>query len=249
MGILANKTALVTGASQGIGLATARRFAKEGATVFITGRDEHRLKRATASIGPGAVGVTGNAYDLDDLDALFAVVGAAVEGLDILVVNAAMRAISPLPDITPEDFDTLYGANVKAVVFTVQKALPLLNDGAAIVLTGSAAAHRGQPGTGLYASSKATLRAFSRVWTSELKDRRIRVNVLTPGSIDTGSLERLSATQAAADATKRATIAATPLGRTGRTDEIASAALFLVSDQASFTAGTELIVDGGLTST
>lgn len=249
MGILEDKVALVTGASQGIGLATARRFADEGALVFITGRDEARLHQAAAGIGPGAIAVHGDAYNLDDLATLFAAIADSGGGLDVVVVNAAMRAVTPLADITPGDFDALYGANVRAVVFTVQKALPLLNDGAAIILMGSAAAHRGQPGTGLYASSKATLRTFARVWTSELKDRRIRVNVLTPGSIDTGSLERQSATRAAADATRRAIAAATPLGRVGQSDEIASAALFLASGQASFITGTELIVDGGLTAT
>jgi NAD(P)-dependent dehydrogenase (short-subunit alcohol dehydrogenase family) len=247
MGMLDNKTAVITGASQGIGLATARRFAAEGATVFITGRNHDRLHQAAAEIGPNAIAVPGDAYDLDDLDTLFTTISAAGRGLDIVMANAAVRSTAPLAEVTPEDFDTLYGANVRAVFFTVQKALPLLHDDASVILVGSAAAHRGQAGTSLYASSKATMHSFARIWTAELADRRIRVNVLTPGSVDTGSLERLATSPAAAAARRQTITAATPLGRMARPDEIASAALFLASNQSSFTTGTELITDGGIT--
>jgi NAD(P)-dependent dehydrogenase (short-subunit alcohol dehydrogenase family) len=214
MGMLDNKTAVITGASQGIGLATARRFVDEGATVFITGRNADRLHQTAAALGQNAVAVPGDAYDLDDLDSLFTTISAAGRGLDIVMTNAAVRATAPLADVTPGDFDTLFGANVRAVFFTVQKALPLLHDDASIILVGSAAAHRGQADTSLYASSNATLHSFARIWTAELKDRRIRVNVLTPGSVDTGSLERRATSTATALAARQAIITATPLGRT-----------------------------------
>lgn len=247
MGQLDGKTAVITGGSQGIGLATAQRFHAEGARVFITGRNQQSLEQAARSIGSNVTPVRADTSDLDDIERLFRTVADATDGLDVVVANAAARLTAPLAGITEQDFADIYDTNVRGVVFTVQKALPLLRSGASIVLIGSGAAHQGRAGTSLYASSKAALPSLARVWTSEFKDRRIRTSVITPGGIDSGSFERhLSPGDAAA--AKEAIAQATPLGRMGRPDEIASAALFLASDESSYITGTELVVDGGITS-
>ncbi|MCV7154910.1 SDR family NAD(P)-dependent oxidoreductase [Mycolicibacterium pyrenivorans] len=250
MGILEGKVAVVTGGSHGIGFATAHRFVAEGARVFITGRSQHRLDDALAELGDNAVAVRGDAADLEHLDLLYATIAANVGHLDIVVANPALRLWRRLPDVTPADFDAVYGVNVRGVLFTVQKALPLLRDGGSVVLVGSTLSHRGQPGLTLYASTKATLRAFARTWAAELGDRRIRVNLISAGAIDTAPpiTGTVAAGEAAEAAARRHTmLAAAPLQRAGRPDELAATILFLASTQSSYMTGAELVVDGGLT--
>ncbi|TMS51156.1 SDR family oxidoreductase [Mycobacterium sp. DBP42] len=249
MGALEGKVAVITGGSRGIGLATAHRFLAEGARVIITGRDQNRLDKALAELGANAYAVCGNAGDLAHLDELYAIVSAISGHLDIVVANPALRVWAPLAETTPADFDAAYGVNVRGVFFTVQKALPVLRDGASVILVGSTLAHRGQPGLSLYASTKATLRSFARTWSAELGHRRIRVNLLSPGAVDTGPPEGNVGPQAAHAALNRrqAIINTAPLQRTGQPDEIASTILFLASDQSSYITGAELVVDGGLT--
>lgn len=243
MGALEGKVAVITGGSHGIGLATARRFVAEGAQVFITGRSQDRLDEALAGLGPSTVAVRGDAADLRHLDQLYATISRTAGHLDIVVANPAMRILRPFADVTAADFDAVYGVNVRGVFFTVQKALPLLRDRASVVLVGSTLSHRGQPGLSLYASTKATLRSFARTWTAELGPRRIRVNLISSGAVDTRPTE---ATEAAV-ARRRAILDAVPLQRIGHPDELAAAILFLASDESSYVTGAELLVDGGLT--
>lgn len=244
MGQLAGKTAVVTGGSTGIGLATAVRLADEGAHVFVTGRRKAELDAAVETIG-SATGVQGDTSDLADLDRLFAAVRDRGRGLDVLFVNAAIASFVPLEEITEEHFDQTFGVNVRGALFTVQKALPLLNDGAAVVLTGSTNAARGAESFGVYAASKAALRSFARTWANELKGRGIRVNTVTPGPIDTPGLAGVAPEGVApSDFTDRLA-AAVPLGRLGDPEEVADAVLFLATPRSSFVTGAELAVDGG----
>lgn len=246
MGQLEDRTAVITGASTGIGLATARRFATEGAHVFITGRRKDALDAALAEIGPGSTGIQGDVADPADLDRLFAAVAQQGRGIDVLFANAGGGTFRRLEQIDEEHFDQIFGANVKGLLFTVQKALPLLNDGASIILTGSTNAGVGAEAFGVYAASKAAVRSFARTWANELRQRRIRVNTLTPGPTDTPGIAGLAADADQAEQMRASFAGRVPLGRMGRPDEIAAAALFLAGDQSSFVTGTELFVDGGL---
>jgi NAD(P)-dependent dehydrogenase (short-subunit alcohol dehydrogenase family) len=239
MGKLQGKVAVVTGGSAGIGLACAKLFVKEGAYVFITGRRPNELNWAVKAIGGNVTGVPGDVANLADLDRLYEAVKATGRRIDVLFANAGLGEFLALGEITEEHFDKLFNVNVKGVLFTVQKALPLLNDGASIILTGSVASIKGTPGFWVYGATKAAIRNFVRGWTVELKDRRIRSNVLSPGPIDTPLVSRQSA------AVIGRIVSSVPIGRIGTTDEVAKAALFLASDDSSFVAGTELFVDGG----
>ncbi len=243
---LEGKIAVVTGGSSGIGLATAKRFSSEGAQVVITGRRKTELDAAVREIGAGAAGVRVDSSKLADLDRLYDQVKAEKGRIDILFVNAGGGSMLPLGQITEEQFDDTFGRNVKGVLFTVQKALPLLADGASVILTGSTAASSGTAAFSVYAASKAAVRSFSRNWILDLEDRRIRINTLSPGSTRTPGLVGLAGPDAARQEAMLDAMAATiPLGRIGDPDEIAKAAVFLASDDSSFVTGTELFVDGG----
>ncbi|MZE80326.1 SDR family NAD(P)-dependent oxidoreductase [Streptomyces xinghaiensis] len=246
MGLLDGKTALVTGGGTGIGLASAERLAAEGAHVFITGRRKTELDAAVETIGSAATAVTGDISDPADLDRLYDTIRGHGRGLDILFANAATAAFVPLGQITEEHFDTLFGVNVRGTLFTVQKALPLLNDGASIVLNGSTTVDSGQEAFGVYAATKAAVRSFARTWSNELKGRGIRVNTVTPGPTDTPGLSGLAPDPEQAAVVKQQLAAQVPLGRLGRPDEIAAAVAFLASEQSSFITGASLYVDGGL---
>ena len=245
MGQLDGKTALVTGATSGIGRATAQRFVDEGAFVFVTGRRQEALDATTAQLGPNARGIRGDVADLEDLDRVFAAITERGFGIDVLFANAGGGSFATLDDVTPEHLDETFSTNVRGTVFTVQKALPLLNRGASVVLAGSTSATSGVPAFGVYGASKAAIRAFARTWAVELADRAVRVNTVMPGPTETDGLRGLAPDAAAADALVKQLGDALPLGRPGRPAEIASAVLFLASDQSSFMTGSELFVDGG----
>lgn len=245
MGKLDGKVAVVTGGSSGIGRATAKRLVADGAYVFITGRRKGELDVAAAEIGPRSVtAVQGDVSDLADLERLFATVKEQKGRVDILFANAGVAESAPLGAITEDHFDRMFGANVKGVLFTVQKALPLLPDGAAVILNGSVVGSKGFAGRSVYSATKAALRSFARTWTSDLKGRRIRVNVVSPGATDTPGLQGLAKTDSAGlTELYRDRV---PLGRVGHPDDIANAVSFLASDEASYISGIELFVDGGL---
>ncbi|HEV8067933.1 MAG TPA: glucose 1-dehydrogenase [Planctomycetaceae bacterium] len=238
MGKLQGRVAVITGGSTGIGLATAKLFVKEGAYVFITGRRQKELDEAVKAIGSNVTGIQGDVTKLADLDRLYQAVKAKGQ-IDVLFANAGVAEFAPLGSITEEHFHKLFDINVKGALFTVQKALPLLNDGGSIILTGSVAGSKGTPAFGVYGATKAAVRNFVRAWTSELKNRHIRSNVLSPGPIDTPAIG-----QQPADAIARI-VSTIPMGRMGEPDEIAKAALFLASDDSSFVTGIELFIDGG----
>jgi NAD(P)-dependent dehydrogenase (short-subunit alcohol dehydrogenase family) len=239
MGLLDHKTAVITGANSGIGLATAERFIAEGVErVFITGRRKSELDTAAAQLGPRAVPVQGDVGTLEDLDRLYAEVGAAGRGLDIVVANAGSTRVARLGEITDDDLDTLLTTNVKGVVHTVQKALPLLNDGASVILTGSTTAERGRPGLSIYAATKAAVRSLARAWANELADRNIRVT----GS---DSLAAQTNPDASIEEFRAARVTTIPLGRFAEPVEIANAAVFLASNLSSFTTGSTIDADGG----
>ena len=239
MGKLQGRVAVITGGSTGIGLATAKLFVKEGAYVFITGRRQNELDEAVKAIGSNVTCVQGDVAKLADLDRLYDTVGRAKGRIDIVFANAGVAEFAPLGRITEQHFDKLFNINVRGTLFTVQKALPLLNDGGSIILNGSVAGVKGTPAFGVYGATKAAVRNFVRAWTVELKDRRIRSNVLSPGPTETPILD-----QQPADAIARI-VSTIPMGRMGEADEIAKAALFLASDDSSFVTGIELFVDGG----
>jgi NAD(P)-dependent dehydrogenase (short-subunit alcohol dehydrogenase family) len=245
MGRLDGKTALVTGASTGIGLATARRFVAEGARVYVTGRREAELDAAAQALGPQAIPIRSDVSDPRDLDRLFEAVAAGGTGLDVLFANAGGGTLATIDELTPESYEQTFGINVKGTVFTVQKALPLLNPGATIIVTGSTSAHRGNPGFGVYSASKAALRQFVRVWAAELAPRGVRVNTLTPGPTDTPALRGLAPDEASASALLTQMAESTTQKRVASPDEIAAAALFLASADSSFVTGSELFADGG----
>ena len=244
MGQLDNKNALVTGASSGIGLAIARRFAAEGATVYLTGRRKTELDAAVALVGARGIAIQGDASDLGDLDLLFAEIANRSGRLDIVVANAGVGAYGPLGAITEAEYDRTTSINLKGAVFTVQKALPLLTAGASVILLSSSAALRAAPGLGVYAATKAAIRSLARTWAAELAGRGIRVNTLTPGDVETPGGDEL---RAAFPRVEVEPAPSTPLGRIGRPDEVAATALYLAGDQSTFTTGAELLVDGGAT--
>ena len=238
MNKLSGKVAVITGGTTGIGLATAKLFVSEGAYVFITGRRQKELDEAVKEIGDNVTGVQGDVSKLPDLDRLYETVKAKGR-IDIVFANAGVGDFAPLEKVTEEHFDRIFNINVRGTLFTVQKALPLLNDGGSIILTSSVAGSKGTPAFGVYGASKAAIRNFVRAWTVELKDRGIRSNVLSPGPTDTPPV-------AGAPPERMAQIVSTiPMGRMGEAYEIAKAALFLASDDSSFVTGIELFVDGG----
>jgi len=245
MGKLDGKTALVTGGSSGIGLAAARRFVDEGAYVFITGRREAELASAAKDIGKNVKALKGDVSNLDDLDRIIAQIKEIKGKLDIVFANAGVAKYAALGDITEELYDSIFGINVKGMLFTVQKALPLMPDGSAIIVTSSIVGSKGLSANSVYAATKAVARSFARTWTTDLKHRHIRVNAISPGSIDTPGLNGLLASGPAGEQRRKMIYVATPLGRFGTPDEIAKAAVFLASDDASYVTGIELFVDGG----
>ena len=241
MGKLDGKVAVITGGSSGMALAGAKLFVEEGAHVFISGRRQEALDEAVELIGRNVTGVQADSANLDDLDRLFDAVRREKGAVDVLWASAGTGEQRKLGEITEEHFDAAFWLNARGTLFTVQKALPLLNDGGSIFLTGSIASVKGYPEWSVYAASKAVLRAYARVWLSELKDRRIRVNVLTPGQVATPMSEQLD------EETKAQFEALIPRGKNGSPEEIATVALFLASDDSSYVNGMELIVDGGTT--
>jgi NAD(P)-dependent dehydrogenase (short-subunit alcohol dehydrogenase family) len=243
---LAGKIAVVTGGTTGIGLASAKRFAMEGARVFITGRHQAELDKPVAAIGGTAIGVLADSAKMIDLDRLYAQVKADSGKIDVLFANAGGGSNLPLGSITEDQYDDTFDRNVRGVLFTVQKALPLLVDGASVILTGSTASIVAMPAFSVYGASKAALRSFARHWTLDLKERRIRVNVLSPGPTKTPGLLGLAGDdQAAKQGLLDQLASEVPLGRVADPDEIATAALFLASDDSSFVTGVELFADGG----
>jgi NAD(P)-dependent dehydrogenase (short-subunit alcohol dehydrogenase family) len=246
MGSLEGKTAIVTGGTTGIGLAAAQRLAAEGAYVFVTGRRKAELDAAVETIGAGAIGVQSDVSDLADLDRLYAAVRQQGRRVDVLFANAGGGAFASLEQVTEEHFDQTFGINVRGMLFTVQKALPLLNDGASVILTSSTAATSGAETFGVYAASKAAVRSFARTWANELKGRGIRVNAISPGSIDTPGITGLAPDEAQAEQLRGFLAGQIPMGRLGRPEEVADAVVFLASGQSSFITGADLYVDGGL---
>jgi NAD(P)-dependent dehydrogenase (short-subunit alcohol dehydrogenase family) len=244
---LEGKVAVVTGGNSGIGLATARRFVAEGAHVFITGRRQAALNQAVTLIGRNVTAVNGDVSNLADLDRLYATVREQKGRIDVLFANAGVGDFAQLGEITEEHFDRIFGINVRGLLFTVQKALPLLREGGSIILNASIASSKGLPALSVYSASKAAVRSFARCWTVDLQDRKIRVNALSPGWTDTPLIEgnRLIQEQGV-EQFKAHVVAPVPMGRLGASEEIANAALFLASDDSSFITGVELFVDGGL---
>lgn len=245
MGKLDRKIALVTGGNSGIGLATAKQFVHEGAYVFITGRREPELAAAVKEIGANVAGVKGDVSNLADLDRLFAQIQHEKARLDIVFANAGVAKYAPFGEITEELYDEIFDINVKGLLFTVQKALPLLPDGASIILNASIVASKGLSANSVYSATKAAVRSFARTWTTDLKGRRIRINAVSPGSIDTPGLNGLLASSEAGEQRRKMIFSTVPLGRLGTPDEIAKAVVFLASDDSSYITGAELFVDGG----
>src|SRR6202049_4554041 len=239
MGKLQGKVAVITGGTEGIGLAVAQLFVREGAYVFITGRRQRELDEAVTAIGSNVTGVQGDVAKLADLDRLYETVGKVKGRIDIIFANAGVGEFVPFGKVSEEHFDKLFNINVRGTLFSVQKGLPLLNDGGSIILTGSVAGSKGTPAFGVYGATKAALRCLVRGWTIELKDRHIRSNVLSPGPTQTPAID-----QQPPDAIARI-VSTIPMGRMGKPEEIAKAALFLASDDSSFVTGIELFVDGG----
>ncbi len=244
-GKLEGKVALITGGNSGIGLATAKQFVNEGAYVFITGRREAELKAAKKRIGKNVTAIQGDVSNLDDLDRLFAQIKKEKGKIHIVFANAGVANYAPLGTITEDFFDSIFDINVKGVLFTVQKALPLLRDGGSIILNASIVATKGLSSNSVYSATKAAVRSFARTWTTDLKDRRIRVNAISPGPIDTPGLSELLASSETGEQRRKMISTTVPLGRFGTPEEIAKAVVFLASDDASYITGIELFVDGG----
>jgi NAD(P)-dependent dehydrogenase (short-subunit alcohol dehydrogenase family) len=245
LGKLEGKIALVTGGNSGIGLATAKQFVNEGAYVFVTGRREAELARAVKEIGINVIAVQGDVSNLGDLDRLFAQIKRQSGKLDIVFANAGVAHYAALGAISEEFFDSIFDTNVKGMLFTVQKALPLLPDGASIILNASIAGSKGLATYSVYSATKAAVRSFARTWTTDLKDRRIRVNAVSPGSIDTPAARDLLASSEVGEKRKKMIADSVPLGRFGTPDETAKAVVFLACDDSSYVTGTELFVEGG----
>ena len=245
MGKLEGKIALITGGNSGIGLATAKQFVNEGAYVFITGRRDPELAAAVKEIERSVTGVQGDVSNLGDLDRLFAQIRREKGKLDIVFANAGIAKYAPFGSITEDLYDSIFDINVRGLLFMVQKALPLLPDGTSIILNASIVASKGLSSNSVYSATKAAVRSFARTWTTDLKDRRIRVNAVSPGSIDTPGLNELLGSSETGQQRLKMVSNTVPLGRLGKPDEIAKAVLFLASDDSSFITGTELFVDGG----
>jgi len=245
MGKLDGKIGLITGGNSGIGFAAAKRFVAEGAYVFVTGRRKAELEAAVKEIGENAEGVAGDVSKLADLDRLFARIKDKKGRLDVLFANAGIAKYATLGEITEELYDAIFDINVKGLLFTVQKALTLMPDGSSIILNASIVASKGLSSNSVYSATKAAIRSFARTWTTDLKSRRIRVNAISPGTIDTPGLNNLLASGEAGEQRKKMISTAIPLGRLGKPDEIAAAVVFLASDDASYITGTELFIDGG----
>lgn len=245
---LQNKVAIVTGGSSGIGLATAKLFASEGAKVIITGRNQQSLDLALKEIGSAAIAVKGDVANLADIDKLYATVHEKFGKADVLVVNAAVYVLAPLQAFTEEMFDRVSDINFKGAFFTVQKGLPYLNDGASVILLSSTVNEKGFPNHAAYSASKAAVRSLARSFSAELLERKIRVNVITPGPVDTAIFESVTATKEEAQAVAANMGNFTPVKRIGRPEEIAAAALYLASEDSSFMVGAEMLLDGGIRS-
>lgn len=243
---LRGKIALITGGSNGIGLATALRFVAEGAQVFVTGRREAELDAAVQAIGRGVTGVLGDVSKLDDLDRLYAGIQREKGRLDVVFANAGTGSLLPLGQITEQHFDATFGANVRGLLFTVQKALPLMPPGSSIVLNASMTSIKGAPAFSVYSASKAAVRSFARCWALDLKGRDIRVNVVSPGVVPTAGYDHLGLAPDQLQGFIAGQAQNIPLGRVGTVDEVAKAVVFLASDQSSYVNGAELFVDGGL---
>ena len=244
-GKLEGKIALVTGGSSGIGLTTAQLFVKEGAYVYITGRRQAELDKAVKTIGSQVKAIRADVSKLGDLDRLFAQIKQEKGRLDVVFANAGQASFIPLGSISEELYEQTFGTNVKGVLFTVQKALPLIPDGGSIILNGSVVSLKGFPASSVYSATKAAVRSFARTWTTDLKDRKIRVNTISPGPIETPIFDTFTKSEEEQKAVKAQFASGVPLGRMGQPDEIGKAALFLASDDASYVAGAELFVDGG----
>jgi len=242
---LDGKVALVTGGNSGIGFATAREFVDEGAYVFVTGRREKELEAAVKAIGRNVTGVRADVSNSEDLDRLFSQIRSEKGKVDIVFANAGAAKYAPLGQIIEELYQSIFEVNVKGVLFTVQKALPLIPDGGSIILNASIVASKGLPANSIYSASKAAVRSFARTWTTDLKDRHIRVNVVSPGSTETEGLRELLGSSEVGRQRLKAISASVPLGRLGKPQEVARAVVFLASDDSSYVTGTELFVDGG----
>jgi len=245
MGKLEGRIALITGGNSGIGLATAKEFVNEGAYVFITGRRDPELTAAVKEIGRNVTGVRGDVSNLGDLDRLFAQIKREKSKLDIVFANAGVAKYAPFGEISEEHYDSIFNINVKGLLFTVQKALPLMPDGASIILNASVVASKGLTANSVYSATKAAIRSFARTWTTDLKGRRIRVNAVSPGVIDTPGLNELMGSTEAGQQRLRTIANSVPLGRLGTPKEIARAVVFLASDDSGYITGIELFVDGG----
>ena len=243
---LEGKIAVITGGNSGIGLATAKRFVSEGANVFIFGRRQNEIDAGVSEIGKNVIGIQGDVSNLADLDRLFDVVKDQKGHLDILFANAGIAQFAPLGEISEEHFDKIFRINVKGLLFTVQKALPILEDGGSIILNASIGASKGVGGSSVYSATKAAVRSFARTWTVDLKDRKIRVNAISPGPIDTPIFSSITQNEEQSELFKKNIINAVPMKRMGNPDEVAKVVSFLASDESSYVTGIELFVDGGL---
>jgi NAD(P)-dependent dehydrogenase (short-subunit alcohol dehydrogenase family) len=245
MGKLDGKVALVTGGNSGIGFATAQEFVGEGAYVFVTGRRENELAAAVKEIGRNVTGIRADVSHSEDLDRLFSQIKSEKGKLDIVFANAGAAKYAPLGQISEELYQSIFDVNVKGVLFTVQKALPLIPEGGSIILNASIVASKGLPANSVYSATKAAVRSFARTWTTDLKDRHIRVNVVSPGATDTEGLRGLLGSSEVGEQRLKMINASVPLGRLAKPKEIARAVVFLASDDSSYITGTELFVDGG----
>lgn len=245
-GKLEGKVAVITGGNSGMGLATAKLFVKEGAYVYVTGRRQAELDAAVKEVGSNVTAVRGDVANLADLDRLYATVREKHGRVDVVFANAGAGELVPITEVTEAHFDKLFGINVKGLLFTVQKALPLIPDGGSVILNGSIAGYTGSEAFSVYSATKAAVRSFARGWTNDLKGRKIRVNTLSPGPIDTPILDGLGRTKADVEQVKAGLAAKVPLGRLGTPEEIAKVALFLASDDSSFVTGIDLTIDGGM---
>ncbi|MEH1807063.1 glucose 1-dehydrogenase [Nostoc sp.] len=243
---LSDKVALVTGGTSGIGLATAKRFVAEGAYVFITGRRQTELDAAVNEIGKNVMGIQSDVSKLADLDRLYATIKQEQDHLDVIFANAGIGEFAPLGSITEEHFDKTFNTNVKGLLFTVQKALPLMPEGASVILNASTTSIKGTPAFSVYSATKAAVRSFARNWILDLKDRQIRVNAVSPGVVPTPGYNLLGLSEEQLKAFVESQASTIPLGRVGKPDEIAKAVVFLASDDSSFVNGIELFVDGGV---